>query len=40
MDTYSHELLDARMGTLSQGELTLAADLQNIDQSLTLFDRA
>ena len=40
MDTYSHELLDARMGAMSQGELTLAADLQNIDQSLTVFDRA
>ena len=40
MDTYSHELLDARLGAMTQGELTLAADLQAPDQSLTLFDRA
>lgn len=40
MDTHSHELLDARMGGMDQGELTLAASLQAPDQSLTVFDRA
>lgn len=40
MDTYSHELLDARLGAMTQGELTLAAALAGCDQSLTVFDRA
>jgi Insertion element 4 transposase N-terminal/Transposase DDE domain len=40
MDTHSHELLDARMGGMDQGELTLAAALQAPDHSLTVFDRA
>jgi hypothetical protein len=40
MDTHSHELLDARMGGMDQGELTLAASLQAPDHSLTVFDRA
>lgn len=40
LDTGTHELLDARIGDMSQGELTLAAGLQGIDHSLTMFDRA
>lgn len=40
MDTYSHELLDASMGGMDKGELTLAASLQAPDHSLTVFDRA
>lgn len=40
MDTHTHELLDARLGSMAQGELTLAAELQGCDQSLTVFDRA
>lgn len=40
MDTHSHELIDARVGAMSQGELTLAAKLRGIDQTLTVFDRA
>ncbi|MGD9888242.1 MAG: IS4 family transposase [Halothiobacillaceae bacterium] len=40
MDTSSHELLDARLGDMSQGELTLAASLGGQDCSLTVFDRA
>ncbi len=40
MDTYSHELLDAQLGAMPQGELTLAAELQAPDESLTIFDRA
>lgn len=40
MDTSSHELLDAQLGGMTQGELTLAAELQAPDQSLTVFDRA
>lgn len=40
MDTHSHELLDACMGGMQQGELTLAASLQAPDHSLTVFDRA
>lgn len=40
LDTHTHELLDARIGSMDQGELTLAAELQGIDQSLTIFDRA
>lgn len=40
LDTRTHELLDARIGDMGQGELTLAADLQGIDHSLTVFDRA
>lgn len=40
LDTHSHALLDARIGDMSRGELTLAADLQGVDQSLTIFDRA
>jgi len=40
LDTDSHELLDARLGDYHCGELTLAADLRGLDQSITLFDRA
>lgn len=40
MDTHSHELMDAQLGAMTQGELTLAASLQVPDQSLTVFDRA
>ncbi|QOK91961.1 IS4 family transposase [Ralstonia pseudosolanacearum] len=40
MDTRSHELLDAKLGGMSHGELTLAAQLRGEDHSLTLFDRA
>lgn len=40
LDTDSHELLDAKVGDYSQGELTLAARLQGEDHSITLFDRA
>lgn len=40
LDTDSHELLDARLGGYHDGELTLAAELRGLDQSITLFDRA
>lgn len=40
MDTHSHELLDAKLGGIGCGELSLAAQLQGEDHSITLFDRA
>ena len=40
LDTDSHELLDAQLGDYHQGELTLAAGLSGLDDSITLFDRA
>lgn len=40
LDTDSHELLDAKLGDYSRGELTLAAGLRGLDHSITLFDRA
>lgn len=40
LDTETHELLDASIGGVDQGELTLADELQGLDHSLTLFDRA
>jgi Insertion element 4 transposase N-terminal/Transposase DDE domain len=40
MDTHSHELLDAKLGAMDCGELSLAAQLQGEDHSVTLFDRA
>lgn len=40
MDTYSHELLDAKIGAVACGELSLAAQLHGADHSVTLFDRA
>jgi hypothetical protein len=40
LDTDSHELLDAKLGDYHCGELTLAAGLRGLDESITLFDRA
>lgn len=40
IDTDSHELLDAKLGEYACGELTLAAGLRGLDESITLFDRA
>ncbi len=40
MDTYSHELLDARIGGMDCGELSPAAQLEGVDHAVTLFDRA
>ena len=40
LDTDTHELLDARIGGMDQGELTLATELQGLDHCLTVFDRA
>ncbi|WP_296734883.1 hypothetical protein [Variovorax sp.] len=40
MDTHSHELLDARIGGMDCGELSLAAQLKCVDHAVTLFDRA
>ena len=40
MDTQTHQLLDARIAGMDQGELTLAAQLQGQDHTLTVFDRA
>lgn len=40
LDTDSHELLDAQLGSYHCGELTLAAGLRGLDDSITLFDRA
>jgi Transposase DDE domain/Insertion element 4 transposase N-terminal len=40
LDTGSHELLDAKLGDYHCGELTLAAELRGLDDSITLFDRA
>ena len=40
LDTDSHELLDAQLGDYHCGELTLAAGLRGLDDSITLFDRA
>lgn len=40
LDTDSHELLDAQLGDYNHGELTLAAGLRGLDDSITLFDRA
>ena len=40
MDTHSHELLDAKLGAMDCGELSLAAQLRGQDYSVTLFDRA
>ena len=40
MDTATHELLDAQVGAMTQGELTLAAGLKPPASSLTVFDRA
>ena len=40
MDTSSHELLDAQVSAMTQGEVTLAAALKPVPHSLTIFDRA
>ncbi len=40
MDAQTHGLLDARIGGMTQGELTLAAHLQVPEHTLTVFDRA
>jgi hypothetical protein len=40
LDTDTHELLDAQLGGIDQGELLLADNIQGIDDSLTVFDRA
>jgi hypothetical protein len=40
MDTQTHGLLDAHISGVDQGELTLAANLQAPDDTLTVFDRA
>ncbi len=40
MNTQSHELIDAQLGDMSQGELTLAHRLSVPHDSITLFDRA
>lgn len=40
MDTHSHELLDAKLGGMDCGELSLAAQLKGVDHTVTLFDRA
>lgn len=40
IDTDSHELLDAKLGDYRCGEVTLAAQLKGLDDSITLFDRA
>ena len=40
MDTHNHELLDAKLGAMDCGELSLAAQLRGEDHSVTLFDRA
>lgn len=39
-DTQTHGLLDAHISGIQQGELTLAANLQAPDHTLTVFDRA
>ena len=40
MDTCTHQLIDARIGAMDCGELSLASQLQGLDHSLTVFDRA
>lgn len=40
LDTDSPELLDAKLGDYHCGELTLAAGLRGLEESITLFDRA
>ena len=40
MDTHSHEMLDAKLGAMDCGELSLAAQLRGEDHSVTLFDQA
>ncbi|WP_228718901.1 hypothetical protein [Acinetobacter indicus] len=40
MNTNTHEIIDAQIGSMDQGELTLANQLSPPAQSITLFDRA
>lgn len=40
MDTRSYKLLDAQLGAMTQGEVTLAGDLQLPGHSFTILDRA
>lgn len=40
MNTNTHEMIDAQMGSMDQGELTLASQLKAPVRSITLFDRA
>lgn len=40
VNTHTHEVIDAQIGSMDQGELTLAKDLCTPENTLTLFDRA
>lgn len=40
MDTSSHELLDAQVSAMTQGEVSLATALTPSPERLTIFDRA
>lgn len=40
VNTNTHEMIDAQMGSMDQGELTLASQLKAPVRSITLFDRA
>ncbi len=40
VNTNTHEIIDAQIGSMDQGELTLANQLSPPAQSITLFDRA
>ena len=40
VNTNTHEIIDAQIGSMDQGELTLANQLFPPSQSITLFDRA
>lgn len=40
VNTHTHEIIDAQIGSMDQGELTLANRLSPPSQSVTLFDRA
>lgn len=40
VNTNTHEIIDAQLGSMDQGELTLANQLRVPSKSITLFDRA
>ena len=40
VNTATHEIIDAQIGSMDQGELTLASQLSPCSHSITLFDRA
>ena len=40
VNTNTHEMIDAQIGSMDQGELTLASQLKAPVRSITLFDRA